>query len=142
MPLKFVHTNEKITRRAGLTIVDEFCDRIKLHKEINRAFRAPGSNRGFPASNIQTLIHMFIDGALHLENVRSLQSDTSLQDLLHHHRYPSSDALGDWSRRNEGTDGEERARKLNRYLHSYTTDSDLNKSKTSFQLRTFSLWSA
>jgi hypothetical protein len=126
MPLKFVHTDEKITRRAGLTIVDEFCDRIKLHKQINQAFRTPGSNRGFQASShIQTLIHMFIDGALHLEDVRSLQSDISLQDLLHHTHYPTSDALGDWSRRNGGTDGEQRAMTVNRYLHTYTTDREL-----------------
>jgi hypothetical protein len=42
---------------------------------------------------------MFIDGAVHLEDVKHLHSDEAFQELLKEMKLPSSDAIGDWLRR-------------------------------------------
>jgi hypothetical protein len=109
MPIKLEHTTERLTRRTGLVLVNRFGDTIKLPGQINRAFRAPGSNRGFPPSDyVLTLVEMMIDGAVCLEDVRLFHNDDAYSALTERDGYPSSDALGDWLRRHGGPDGEER----------------------------------
>jgi hypothetical protein len=109
MPIKLEHTNERLTRRTGLVLVNRFGDTIKLPSQINRAFPAPGSNRGLPASDyVLTLAEMMIDGAVCLEDVRLFENDDAYSALTERDGYPSSDAIGDWLRRHGGPDGERR----------------------------------
>ena len=109
MQLQFQHSKERLTRRTGLVIVNEFGKRLHLGNRIDEVFGAPGSNRGKKASEyIQTLVEMMIDGAMHLEDVRSLETDTALQELTEKTSYPSSDALGDWLRKYGGKAGEQK----------------------------------
>jgi hypothetical protein len=109
MPIKLEHTNERLTRRTGLVLVNRFGDTIKLPSQINRAFPAPGSNRGLPASDyVLTLVEMMIDGAVCLEDVRLFENDDAYSALTERDGYPSSDAIGDWLRRHGGPDGERR----------------------------------
>lgn len=90
-----------------MIVVNEYGKRIELSRLINEAFPKPGSNKGKQASDyILTLIEMFHDGALHLEDVRLLLSDTAYQELAESRGYPSADALGDWLRRYGGNEGE------------------------------------
>ncbi len=90
-----------------MIVVNEFGKRINLSSLINEAFPKPGSNKGKQASEyVITLIEMFHDGALHLEDVRLLMSDTAYQELAEVRGYPSADALGDWLRRYGGVEGE------------------------------------
>jgi hypothetical protein len=42
---------------------------------------------------------MFIDGAVHLEDVNHLHSDEAFQEMLSDMQLPTSDAIGDWLRR-------------------------------------------
>ena len=109
MPLKLEHTDERLTRRAGLILVNRFGDSINLASAIDRAFRAPGSNRGFAASHfILTLVEMIIDGATCLEDVRLFEHDEAYKEMVDCGHYPTSDALGDWLRRHGDRDGEKR----------------------------------
>ena len=107
--LKLEHTDERLTRRTGLILVNRFGDKISLPQKINRAFRAPGSNRGLPASQyVLSIAEMLIDGATCLEDVRLFEDDEAYKEMAEIMHYPTSDALGDWLRRHGGPDGEER----------------------------------
>jgi len=109
MRLKFEHTEERLTRRTGLVLIDRFGKRHKLSTKLDHAFPQPGSNRGKSASEyILTLVEMLIDGAMHLEDVRSFAADDAYQTMTHHEHYPTSDAIGNWLRRHGGKDGEQR----------------------------------
>jgi len=109
VPIKLEHTTERLTRRTGLALVNRFGDTIKLPAQINRAFPAPGSNRGLPPSDyVLTLVEMMIDGAVCLEDVRLFENDDAYRALTERDGYPSSDAIGDWLRRYGGPDGEQR----------------------------------
>lgn len=107
MPIKLEHTTERLTRRTGLVLVNRFGDTVKLPAQINRAFPAPGSNRGLPPSDyVLTLAEMIIDGAVCLEDVRLFENDDAYSALTERDGYPSSDAIGDWLRRHGGPEGE------------------------------------
>jgi len=109
MPVKLERTDERLTRRTGLILVNRFGEKINLASKINRAFREPGSNRGFEASEyVLTLTEMLIDGATCLEDVRLFENDEAYKELAEVRHYPTSDAIGDWLRRHGGTDGERR----------------------------------
>lgn len=109
MPVKLERTDERLTRRTGLILVNRFGDKINLASKINRAFREPGSNRGFDASDyVLTLTEMLIDGATYLEDVRLFENDEAYKEMAEVRHYPTSDAIGDWLRRHGSTDGEQR----------------------------------
>ena len=109
MRLKLERTDERLTRRTGLILINRFGDKINLASAINRAFREPGSNRGLDASDyVLPLSEMIIDGATCLEDIRLFENDEAYKELADIRHYPSSDAIGDWLRRHGGTDGEER----------------------------------
>ena len=109
MPLKLEHTEERLTRRAGLVLVDRFGKQLKLAAKIDHAFPTPGSNRGRSSSDyLLTLAEMLIDGAMHLEDVRAFHQDEAYKQMTEREDYPSSDAIGDWLRRYGAADGEGR----------------------------------
>lgn len=100
MRLKLERTDERLTRRTGLILINRLGDKINLPSKINRAFRTPGSNRGFDASDyILTLVEMLIDGATCLEDVRLFEHDEAYKEMSEQLHYPTSDAIGDWLRR-------------------------------------------
>jgi Transposase DDE domain group 1 len=121
MPLKLEHTDERLTRRAGLVLVDRFGKQLNLAAKLDRAFPTPGSNRGRRASDyVLTLTEMLIDGAMHLEDVRAFEDDDAYKQMTERDAYPSSDAIGDWLRRT-GTDrGEQRLWSVLRELIEHT----------------------
>jgi hypothetical protein len=109
MPVKLERTDERLTRRTGLILINRFGDKINLPSKINRAFREPGSNRGFDASDyVLTLTEMMIDGATCLEDIRLFENDEAYKEMAEVRHYPTSDAIGDWLRRHGNTDGEQR----------------------------------
>jgi hypothetical protein len=109
MRLKLERTDERLTRRTGLILINRFGDKINLASAINRAFREPGSNRGFDASDyVLALSEMIIDGATCLEDIRLFENDEAYKEMVEVRHYPSSDAFGDWLRRHGDTDGQER----------------------------------
>ena len=107
--LKLEHTDERLTRRTGLILVNRFGDKINLPQKINRAFREPGSNRGMEASEfVLSIAEMLIDGATCLEDIRLFENDEGYKEMAEVYHYPTSDAIGDWLRRHGGRDGEKR----------------------------------
>jgi len=109
MRLKLERTDERLTRRTGLILVNRFGEKVNLASTINRAFRQPGSNRGFDASQyVLTIAEMMIDGATCLEDVRLFENDDAYKEMAEVRHYPTSDAIGDWLRRHGGSDGEGR----------------------------------
>lgn len=107
--LKLEHTEERLTRRTGLILVNKFGAQLSLAQKIDSAFREPGSNRGFAASEyVLSMAEMFIDGATCLEDIRLFENDEAYKEMAEIQHYPTSDAFGDWLRRNGGPDGERR----------------------------------
>lgn len=116
---KFVQATDKITPRFGLFIVNELIKKAQLNEHIDKTFGKPGSNRGYKASEyVHTLVSLLHDGAVHLEDVVHLYSDPVYQELVSHNRLPSSDALGDWLRRQGDLQGEAKMRLVNQHLFS------------------------
>jgi hypothetical protein len=102
------HSSELITAKAGLMVCNAFQKYIQLPELIDSTFPRPGSNRGFPHSKyVGTLIQMFHDGASQLEDVNELSEDKALQKMIDVDSYPTSDAIGDWLRRQGKSKGEE-----------------------------------
>ena len=109
MRIKFEQKNERVTRRAGLVLINEFGKRINLGEKVDQVFGPPGSNSGLPASlYVESVVEMLIDGALHLEDLRSLTCDAAYNELIERTKYPSSDALGNWLRVQGERGGEEK----------------------------------
>jgi hypothetical protein len=97
---KVTRSKERLSNRIGLPLVEEIIEHLDLRKAIDQKFPKPGSNRGIKASDyITTLAYMFIDGAVHLEDVNHLHSDEAFQEMLTEMQLPTSDAIGDWLRR-------------------------------------------
>lgn len=116
-PIKITRSKEKLSNRIGLPIVEELIKKLRIRETIDTVFGRPGSNRGIKASDyVTTLVYMFIDGALHLEDVRHLQSDEAFQEMLKEMRLPTSDAIGDWLRRNGGKASEKKIDEVNKQL--------------------------
>lgn len=98
--IKVTRSKEKLSNRIGLPLIEQIIEHLDLRKTIDRKFPKPGSNRGIKASDyITTLAYMFIDGAVHLEDVNHLHSDEAFQQMLSEMQLPTSDAIGDWLRR-------------------------------------------
>ncbi len=99
----------KVDKEEGLVLVDRFGKKINLANRLYREFGRPGSNRGIVASEyVLTLTQMLIDGAMHLEDVRDFENDEAYKIMTGHGHYPTSDAIGDWLRRDGTTDGEKK----------------------------------
>lgn len=97
---KVTRSKERLSNRIGLPLVEEIIEHLDLRKAIDQKFPKPGSNRAIKASDyITTLVYMFMDGAVHLEDVNHLHSDEAFQEMLKEMKLPGSDAIGDWLRR-------------------------------------------
>lgn len=116
-PLKVTRSKERISNRIGVPLVEEIIERLGLREKVDQLFGKPGSNRGIKASDyVMTLVYMFIDGALHLEDVRHLLVDEAFGEFLKEMKLPSSDAIGDWLRRNGSKESESKILKVNKEL--------------------------
>jgi len=125
MRIKIEHTDERLTRRSGMVLVDEFGRRVDLRRVVDRVFGAPGSGRGRAASEYVTaFVDMFIDGALTLEHVRMFEQDHAFKEMIGRADYPSSDAMGDWLRRQGGVEGEHKVWTIQKPLLDLSRDCD------------------
>lgn len=117
MKKQLKHSPELITAKAGLLVCDAFQKYIQLPSLIDSTFPKPGSNRGFPHSKyVTTLLQMFHDGASQLEDVNELSEDKALQKMIDIDCYPTSDAIGDWLRRQGQSNGVENLWKVMKQL--------------------------
>lgn len=103
LPYKLGTTNDKLTSRAGLLAVAQLMETLQLSERADQLFPPPGSNRGFkPSVYFQTFMMMHHEGSFHLEEVRHLQDDDALREVLDLGVIPQAKALGDWLRRMGG----------------------------------------
>jgi len=97
---KVTRSKERLSNRIGLPLIEEMIIQLKLRDLIDKLFPKPGSNRAIKVSDyITTLMYMYMDGAVHLEDVNHLHSDEAFQEMLKEMKLPTSDAIGDWLRR-------------------------------------------
>jgi Transposase DDE domain group 1 len=116
-PIKVTRSKEKLSNRIGVPLVEEIVSKLRLREKTDELFGKPGSNRGILASDyVMTIVYMFIDGSLHLEDVRHLLSDEAFQELLSEMKLPTSDAIGDWLRRHGGKESEKKILEVNKQL--------------------------
>ncbi|HDK37516.1 MAG TPA: hypothetical protein ENG92_00660, partial [Thiolapillus brandeum] len=100
LPFKLESTDETLTAHAALALLGEFARGIGLPRWVETAFERPGSAVGYQAWDyVQALILMLHGGGRSLEELRSLREDRGLLSLLKQPVVPSSDAVGDWLRR-------------------------------------------
>lgn len=135
LPFKLEETNDLITAHAGLALLGEFAVGLGLLDALDKQLPAPGSAAGYRASeHVLPLILMLNGGGRSLEDLRQIRDDCGLREVLELHRMPSSDATGDWLRRNGANTGLEGLGKVNRRalkrglkhdgLRAYTLDID------------------
>ena len=103
LPFKLEATNDTMTSQAGLVLFGEFLHSLDLKTEIDRAFGAPGSGAGYPASAyVLPLLLMLHGGGRSLSDLRMIARDAGLLSLLGIDAVPSTDAFGRWLRRMGG----------------------------------------
>ena len=56
LPFSLAKSNEKLTDRGTIALVDEFAEAIGLPEKVDGEFPAPGSNRGIDPSAYVTAI--------------------------------------------------------------------------------------
>lgn len=117
LPYKLETTTETLTAHSGLAVVAEFAHATNLAKSINQSFPAPGSATGYLAIDyILPLLLMLHGGGRTLEDLRELRADKGLLNLINIPCVPSSDAVGDWLRRQGDAEGEKSFSKVHRQL--------------------------
>src|SRR2546426_7293684 len=100
LPIKLELSTERLTSLAGLVMVEELGRAKGLWRRVDEMFGAPGSGRGYQASEyVRTLVWLLHAGGRRLEDVRELRAEQAVLKQLGLQRLPSSDALGDWLRR-------------------------------------------
>jgi len=105
LPFKLETTRDMITPHAGLALLGEFAVGLGLNKALDRHLPGPGSGAGYSASeHVFPLVLMLNGGGRSLEDSREIRRDGGLREILPLERMPSTDATGDWLRRN-GTNG-------------------------------------
>lgn len=100
LPYKLDTTNDLLTSRAGLVCIAQVMEQLKLSDLIDQHFPLPQSNRGFkPSVFMQTLILMQHEGSFHLDDVRHLNDDDALREILELKTIPQANTLGNWLRK-------------------------------------------
>lgn len=97
LPFKIVRTDELITARSGLVLFAEVMKALKIRGKTQRHFPSPGSNRGYEAWRyVEPLLLMLEGGGRHIEDLREIQDDRALRQLVGMGRMPSLSTFGDW----------------------------------------------
>jgi len=92
--------NEMITPYAGLGVFGGMWRSLGLDKEVNILFPQPGSGAGFNANTyVNPIVMMLTGGGRVIEDIRKIKVDKGLQKICNMDKVPSSDAIGDWLRR-------------------------------------------
>lgn len=90
-------SNDHVTPRAGLILVDGFMKAMKLKESVAEYMPAPASNRGYPAwAYIETLCLLMSGGGKNIADVREIRDDVTLREAAGVDIVPSQSAIGDW----------------------------------------------
>jgi Transposase DDE domain group 1 len=100
LEFKLEVTEEELTPHTGLALFGEFMHALSFPELVDKALPKPGSAVGYQPSNyVMILLLMLHGGGRALEDIRQIDQDLGLKKLLNSERIPSSDAVGDWLRR-------------------------------------------
>jgi hypothetical protein len=106
LSFKLEITEEKITANAGLAVFGEFVHATGILREVDRVLKGPGSGAGYkPSQYVEPLMLMLQGGGRALEDLRVIRNDIALCELMGIKEMPSSDAVGDWLRRQGKEEG-------------------------------------
>lgn len=93
-------TDERLTSRSGEILFGEYLKAIGVDKLCDTYLPQPGSNRGYtPFNFIQPLLLMLHSGGRSLDDLRIIQSDTAMKEVLHINNVPTADGTGKWLKR-------------------------------------------
>ncbi len=136
LPFRIERTDEPLVARGGLMLAYEMARALRLPQVIDRELPAPGSGHSYqPSEFVMPLVLMMHGGGRKLEELREIEAEGSLRELLEMARFPASCTVGDWLRRmGEGKRGLEGLGRVNRHVVAealkrdsrtgYTLDSD------------------
>ena len=115
-------TDERLTSRSGEIVFGEYLKAIGVDKLCDTYLPQPQSNRGYePFNFIQPLLLMLHSGGRSLDDLRMIQADKAIQEVLHIRNVPTADSTGKWLKRHGliGMYGMEKMNKvlLKRYLN-------------------------
>ncbi|MBC8402613.1 MAG: IS1380 family transposase [Candidatus Marinimicrobia bacterium] len=100
LPFFVTQSNEKLTDRGSLAVVDEFMTGLGFTNQLPQVFPSPGSGKGIKAADyVRTLVYHFADGGRHLKELEEIKYDRGLRSLIKMDHMPGSDAVGNWLRR-------------------------------------------
>ena len=116
LPFQIESTNDLLTSRSGLVCVAELMKSLNFTDLVDTAFPFPGSNRGFqPSTFVNSLMLMLHDGGQCLDDLRHLNNDGALRQVIGLSQVPQPDSAGKWLRR-MGQAGVMAVTKINRSL--------------------------
>jgi len=93
-------TEEPLIARAGLVLPHQMAVALGLPRKIDCELPAPGSPRGYaPSAFVMPILLMLHGGGKALDDLRELQAEVSLRELLQMKQLPDSTTVGDWLRR-------------------------------------------
>jgi len=93
-------TDERLTSRSGEILFGEYLKAIGVDKLCNNYLPQPRSNRGYaPFNFIQPLLLMMHSGGRSLDELRMIESDKAMQEVLQINKVPTADGTGKWLKR-------------------------------------------
>lgn len=105
LPFQVEETREPLVARGGLVVVYEMARAPGIPQAVDRELPPPGSGRGYkPSQFVMPMLLMFHGGGRKLEDLREVEAEVSLRELLRMKALPASCTVGDWLRR-MGRDG-------------------------------------
>jgi hypothetical protein len=100
LDFKIESTEEELTAHGGLVLLAEYNHGLGLRQLSDRYLPAPGSNRGYaPSAFVESLVLLLQGGGQTLEDLRELEQEAVLMELVGREVIPDPDTLGDWLRR-------------------------------------------
>ncbi len=100
LDFKIKSTEEQLTAHGGLALLAEYNQGLGLRQLSDRYLPAPGSNRGYaPSAFVESLVLLLEAGGQSLEDLRELEQEAALMQLMGRKVIPDPDTLGDWLRR-------------------------------------------
>lgn len=100
LPFRIERSEESLVARGGLVLPYEVAEALSLPRVIDRELPSPGSGRGYrPSHFVMPLVLMLHGGGKKLEELREIEGEMSLRELLEMEELPASCTVGDWLRR-------------------------------------------
>ncbi len=130
LPVKLEMGEEKVTARSGLILLYEHMISLGAIEDVRGSFPFPGSGRGYDAERyVVSLVLMLHGGGRSLEDLREIETDVVLREMVGLKEMPRPCTVGDWLRR-MGEAGERALGVVNRGVMRKVLKADKRKEYT------------